>query len=149
MIKKIIEGILFLSAKEWKIDDFSKLLKTDNETIEKALKQLEKEYNEKDLIMEIRKVGPYYSMNIKTKNISLLKKYIHIRELTRSEAKILAIIDAKKGIKKSLLSKKLGPKVYPDIAELVKRGFVMEVKEGRTSKLFTTQKYIDYKTHYK
>ena len=124
------------------------MLRTDISTVEKILNSLIEEYKSKDVVMEVRKVGPYYSMNLRTEYIPLLKKYVRIRELTKAEARLLAIIHKQPGIKKSLLSKKIGSKVYDQLADLVKRGFIREVKEGRTSLLYTTDKYADYSKKY-
>ncbi len=149
MLRKTIEGILFLTAKEWKVEDLARMLRVSEELVQKELDALISFYSTLDTIIDVRKVGPYYSMNVKPQYIPILKKYINVRELTKFEAKLLGLIDAQPGIKKSLLSKKLGSKIYPAIADLVKRGFVNEVKTGRTSQLYTTQKYKDYKERYK
>ncbi len=148
-LEKLIEGLLFLTAKEWKAEEIAKLLKADGQEVKEALQKLAERFNNLDIIIAVRKIGDYYSMNVKPEYVPLLKRFIKAKELTRKQARLLAIIEANKGIKKSVLAKKLGSAVYESIGELVKMGFVTEVKEDRTSRLFTTEKYKEYRELYK
>ncbi|RME80162.1 MAG: hypothetical protein D6769_00330 [Methanobacteriota archaeon] len=147
-LKRIVEGILFFSAEEWKAEDLAKATRRKVEAVEKALEELIAEYDKSPSVIAIRKVGPYYSMNIKKRYVDTMKKYVHAKELSKGDAKILGVIAAKPGILKSELSRKLGSHIYPIIQELVKRGFVNEVKEGRSARLFTTEKYKEYSKIY-
>ena len=144
MLKRIIEGILFFTAEELKAEDLAAITGKPKERVEAALGELMEEYEKSPSIIAVRKVGPYYSMTIKKEYIPKLKKYIKAKELSKSDAKLLAVVAAKQGILKSVLAKKLGSHIYGSIQELVKRGFVKEVREGRSSRLFTTEKYQEY-----
>jgi segregation and condensation protein B len=148
MLKQLIEGILFLTAEDWSVENLATTVKQEPTKVEQVLNELVAEYNNSSSVLAVRKVGNYYSMNIKPNYIGTFKKYVHAKEFTRSEAKLLAVINAKPGVLKSELAKKLGSQVYEHLAALVERKFINEVKEGRSTRLFVTDKYKEYAQMY-
>ncbi len=143
-IKHIIEAILFLNPDDFTIDMLAKKIRTDPKKIKEALDELIEDYNKRDTVIGINKIGDLYNMNIKKEFIYVVKRYIRKAELTKYELKIAAIVLKNPNIKKSSLVKSLGPWVYPSVKELVKKGFLTEKRMGRTSILNPTEKLKTY-----
>ncbi|MEM4296173.1 MAG: SMC-Scp complex subunit ScpB [Candidatus Anstonellales archaeon] len=144
MLKNIVEIILFLSADEVSIDEIAKRAKAKREDVEQALNELMNEYQNSGSALTIIRRGNHYVMTIKDNFLDIAKKLTHSRELSKKELSLLAIIEKRPGIAKSFLAKKLGPSIYNNIKELVKRGFIIEKKDKKQTQLFITDKYRDY-----
>jgi segregation and condensation protein B len=145
MLKREIELLLFLAAEELSLKDIAKKLKKDEASVQQALDELIKDYENNDTALTIlKRTGNYYIMTVKPSYVEIAKKFTSLRELTKKELSLLALIDSKPGISKSLIAKKLGSTIYSLIKDLVKKGYLREEQKGRTSILYVTDKYKDY-----
>jgi len=143
-IKNVLEILLFLNAEEMSISDIMKKIKAKKEVIEDALNKLIEQYEKSDTCLTIMKRGDSYIMTIKPQYLDIAKGLSKARDLTKKELALLAIIEKNEGIKKSVLAKKLGNHIYISLKELVKKGFLIEEKGKKETKLWTTRKYKDY-----
>ncbi len=141
--KKLIEGALFVSAKWLRLEDLMKLLNINAPGfVKKLVEELKEEY--KDRAMEIVEYEGRYSMQIKKDLADKLKNFAQSMELSKSALRTLAYISKHNGILKSEVVKRIGPQVYQDVKELVKSGFIKQIKAGRTKRLMLTDKFRMY-----
>lgn len=143
-LKKVVEALLFLSSREWSPAQLSKLLRHKEEKVKEVLEELKQEYASRESALEVRVLAGKYALSIREDTARVLRKYYREAELSRKELEVLGYIAKNKGILKSKLAKILGPEVYPAVKALVEKGFVQEVKVGRTSRLTVTEKFKDY-----
>ena len=139
-----IEALLFLSAKEFTPAKIAKLLGRKEEEVNKAIIELKRRYAKREGSLTLRKIGKSYSLNIKPEYSEKLKNIIKRSELSSKELKVLGAIKKYDGILKSKLVKALGSWVYESVAELKKKGFIVEKKAGRSSRLKLTERFKDY-----
>ncbi len=139
-----IEALLFLYAKELTPKTIAKLLGKSEEEVGKGLVELKKRYSKSKGSIILRKIGKSYSLNVKQEYAEKLKNVIKKSELSPKELKVLAVIKKYNGILKAKLVKALGSWVYETIKELKERGFIIEKKAGRSSRLALTEKFKDY-----
>ena len=143
-LKREVEALLFLYAKELTPKRIAKLLNKREEDVRKAVEQLMEEYKQRDSSLVVRKAGKSYSLTVKQAYAERLREIIKRKELSNKALKVLALIKKYNGILKSKLSKALGSWVYEAIAELKEKGFVKEYKVGRSSRLSLTEKFKEY-----
>lgn len=143
-LKKVVEAILFLSSREWSPSSLSKLLRHKEERVKEVLEELREDYHSREGALEIRVLSGRYVLTVKDEVAGVLRKYYRETELSRKELEVLGYIAKNKGILKAKLAKILGSGVYGIIKSLVEKGFVQEVKVGRTSRLIVTEKFKDY-----
>ena len=139
-----IEALLFLYAKELTPKAIAKMLRREEKEVMEGLLELRKRYEKRDGSLILRKIGKAYSLNVKQEYSDKLKDVIKKTELTSKELKILALVKKYNGILKSKLVKSLGSWVYDSVASLKDKGFIIEKKAGRSSRLALTEKFKDY-----
>ncbi len=142
--KRIIESILFLLPDEFSVEDLAKRLRIQPSKIKKFLDELKEEYDKRDSAIMIREVSGYYSMTIKPDYVRYIRRFVREAELSKKELKILAIVEKEGKVLKSKMAKIFGSWVYPVIKSLVSRGFIKEVRTGRSSLLVVTEKFKAY-----
>lgn len=142
--KKIIESILFLVPEEFSVKDLAKKLRIQPSKIKKILDELKKEYEERDSALSIREIDGYYSMTIKQEYVKYIRKFVREAELSKKELKILVIVEKEGKVLKSKMAKVFGSWIYSTIKNLLKKGFIKEIKAGRTSFIVTTEKFKSY-----
>ncbi len=142
--KRIIESILFLVPDEFSVEELAKRLRIQPSKIKRFLDELKEEYNKRESAITIREVNGYYSMTIKPEYVKYIRKFVREAELSKKELKILVIVDKEGKVLKSKMAKVFGSWVYPVIKSLVERGFIKEIKTGRSSLLVVTEKFRAY-----
>ncbi len=141
MIKKIIEAILFTAGKPVSKEEIKKDLKVKDEDIEKAIKELMKDYE--NSAIEIVEVNGKYVMQIRNEYVEYVKKFAPM-EISKSLLRTLAIIAYHQPIKQSDLKQMIGSQVYNHIKELRKKGFLKVKREGRTKLIELTNYFYEY-----
>jgi segregation and condensation protein B len=138
--KELVEAILFSVPEPFSAEDLA--FKTGRKTgdVRKALEEIIAEYAARNGVIVIESINNKCAMMIRREIAPFLRKYIREAELTPYELKMLAIISKHNGILKSQMAKAMGSGVYDHIRSLVEKGFVNEIRIGRSTSLKTTGK---------
>jgi segregation and condensation protein B len=139
-IKELVEAILFSVPEPFSAEDLAFKTGRKTDDVRKALEELTAEYAARNGVIKIESINNKYAMMIRREIAPFLRKYIREAELTPYELKMLAVISKHNGILKSQMAKAMGSGVYDHIRSLVEKGFVDEVKIGRSTSLKTTGK---------
>ena len=134
-----------MSSKPLTVEDMSKLLGVSAMGyVEKEVKQLKKEYDDRGSAIQIACEMGRYVMRLRHDYSSVVKDFAQEGEISKSALKVLAYIHKQNGVLKSKLVKKLGSGVYHSVKELVEKEFVEQKPAGRSSTLHTTGKFKEY-----
>lgn len=140
----VMEAVFFMSPRPLSIRRLMKSIGVHRgEIVKGMIEQLNRMYEERNSALRIFEVNGKYIMNILPAYADYVVKFTTETELTKSEMKVLAYIAKHDGIIKSKLVKRLGS-VYDKIKSLEEKGYVKEMPEGRSSKLFVTKKFKEY-----
>jgi len=140
----ILEAILFISPKPLTLRRMMKSTGVHKEhLLKRMIDDLNKAYEDRNSGIRIFKTNNCYVMNILPKFAEHVRPYAVEAELRKSEMRVLAYISRNNGILKSKLIRRIGT-VYDRIKSLEEKGFVKEIPEKRSSKLFVTKKFKDY-----
>ena len=143
--KKLIEAALFISGRELSLDDFCRLTGIAAPGHVKSLvEELKADYDNAGSSLEIFPIGERYVMRVRDAYLEKVKAFAQEAELSRGALRSLSYIAAHDGVRKSEMSRKIGPMIYDEVRELVEKGFVSQKAEGRSSRLFLTEKFHAY-----
>ncbi len=140
---RLVEAILFLSAKGWRAEGLAKLLRKPKREVEGCLEELEERYR-KHPTLEVKRVGEEWELTLKQDVAYAVRRYYRKALLSPREVELLAYIAKAKTTLKSKLAKRFGSWVYSAVKELREKGFLQEFKAGRTSMLKVTKKFDEY-----
>jgi len=143
-LKQKLEALLFSSGRSMKVEELARLCRASQEDIEKELKELQQEYNEKDSSIMVVNEGDNWKLVTKEKFLDIVKKIITQTELTKSVMETLAVIAFRYPIKQSDLIKIRSNKAYGHLKEIEELGYISRQKHGRTKLIKLTQKFFDY-----
>ncbi|MCD6227164.1 SMC-Scp complex subunit ScpB [Candidatus Micrarchaeota archaeon] len=140
----VLESVLFMSPKPVSMRIIMKSVDVHNSNkIKKMIDKLNKMYEDRGSAVRVFEVNNKYILNILPQYADYVTRFTTETELTKSEMKVLAYIAKNNGILKSKLIKRIGV-VYDKVKSLEEKGFIKEVPDGRSSKLFLTKKFKDY-----
>ncbi len=140
---RLVEALLFLSAKAWKAEALSKLLRKPKKEVEACLQELKERY-EGHPTLRVRQIGEEWELNLREEVAYEVRKYYRKALLSPKEVELLAYISKTKTALKAKLAKRFGSWVYGAIKELKEKGFLQEFKAGRSSMLKVTKKFEEY-----
>ncbi len=141
----ILEAILFMSPKPLNQRKMMKVVGIHKGYIlTEMINKLNKKYEDNDSPLRIFNTkDDYHIMNILPEYANYVQNFNVETELSKSEMKVLGYVAKHDGILKSTLTRKIGP-VYDKIKSIEDKGFLKEMAEGRSSKLFLTKKFKEY-----
>ena len=139
----VVEAALFSAGRAISVQEIMEETELTKGTVDKALKQLVKDYNERDTAIEISKAGAKWAMQVRTVVSDDAAKFAPM-EIPKKVLKTLALIAYHQPLKQSELSDMIGSKVYDHIPELKERGLVKTRKDGQTKILTVTQAFPEY-----
>jgi segregation and condensation protein B len=141
--KKLIEAALFISSRAMSLEEFRTLTGIGAlGYLQSVIDELKKDYENRAI--EIIEADGKYTMQVKNDYLKQVKQFAQDIEISKAALRTLAYISKNDGILKSTLVKKIGPKIYDDVRELVEAGFIKATKTGRTKKLTLTEKFKKY-----
>ncbi|MFH1520564.1 MAG: SMC-Scp complex subunit ScpB [Candidatus Micrarchaeota archaeon] len=141
--KKLIEAALFISSRSMSLEEFRTLTGIGAlGYLQSVMDELVKDYEGRAI--EITHIDGKYTMRVKNDYLQRVKQFAQDVEISKSALRTLAYLSKNDGMLKSNLVKKIGPKIYEDVRELVEAGFVKAQKAGRTKKLTLTEKFKKY-----
>ncbi|MBS3101645.1 SMC-Scp complex subunit ScpB [Candidatus Woesearchaeota archaeon] len=143
-VKSKVEAVLFSTGHRISLDDISRLCRAKKEDALAALKELQREYDEKQSSLMLVEEGDFWKLTVRDHLISIVRKIVTETELTRSVLETLAIIAFKYPILQSDLIKLRTNKAYDHLAELEKSGYISRQKHSRTNLIKLTEKFFRY-----
>ncbi len=142
-IQQVVEAALFSAGRAVSIEEIAQQENLNKASVEKAIKALAKVYDERDTVLEIRKAGAKWAMQVRTVAAEPAAKFAPM-EIPAKVLKTLALIAYHQPIKQSDLKDMIGTKVYDHIPELKERGLVKTRRDGVTKILTVTQAFPEY-----
>ena len=139
----IIEAALFSAGKPLKLEELAEITKIDKNKLRKYLKNLVKDYNNRETALEIAKVGDKYAMLLKP-DYTATTRGLADMEIPYKVLKTAALIAYHQPIKQSELQDMIGSKVYDHVKELVELRLIRAKESGRTKLLTTTKVFPEY-----
>ncbi len=143
MSVEIVEAALFSAGRPLSVPEIEESTGMDRREVRKGLKKLVSMYRNRRTAVEIIKVGPSYSMQLKAE----FKQYalpVMEEDMEEDLLKTAAMIAYYQPVKQSELRKKLGEKVYQHVNELKEKGLILVEKTGRTYSVRTSPKFQEY-----
>lgn len=139
-----VEALLFASGKALSVDYLSELTGASKKDVIKALNDLRDYYDERKGALFIWNDGSLWKMNVREKYSSLVSKIVADTELPRPVLETLALIAYKAPVLQSEIIDSRGTSAYEHISDLLKRGFIVRERFGRSFKLRLTDKFFRY-----
>lgn len=143
-LKQKLEALLFSSGKSMSLEELSRLCRKSQDEIEKVLKELQYDYNQRDSSIMVVNEGKNWKLITKEKYLDVVKNIVTQTELTKSVMETLAAIAFRYPIKQSDLIKIRSNKAYDHLKQLEELGYISRQKHGRTKLIKLTQKFFDY-----
>ena len=143
-LKKQAEAVLFAAGNKIEVNEISRLCRTDVNSLKKALKELKKDYDEKDSSLMISEEGNFWKFAVREAYMDLVQQINPHTELSKTTIETLAVIAWKAPILQSDVIKARTNKAYDHIKELVDSGFLIKQRHGRSYMLKLSQKFFEY-----
>lgn len=141
--RHVVEAALFSAGKPVSVEEIVALTFLSPDSIKQAIKDLQKEYEGRDTVLEISKAGAKWAMQVRTIAAEPATKFAP-PEIPKKLLKTLALIAYHQPMKQSELVDMIGTKVYEHVPDLVQRGLVKAREEGVTKVLSTTSQFPEY-----
>ncbi|MBU4284140.1 MAG: SMC-Scp complex subunit ScpB, partial [Nanoarchaeota archaeon] len=143
-LKKQAEAVLFAAGNRIEIGEIARLCRTDVNSLKKALKELKKDYDEKNSSLMIYEEGNFWKLAVREHYMDLVQQINPHTELNKTTIETLAVIAWKAPILQSDVIKTRTNKAYDHIKELVDSGFLIKQRHGRSYILKLSQKFFEY-----
>ena len=143
--RRHIEAALFMSSRPMTLEELAKIAGVAAQGfVEKEMRELAREYEERGSAVEIVNEGGGYYMRVRAEYADKAGLLAKMPDISRAALKVLAFISKNDGVEQSKLVKMLGTGVYDHMKELMEKGFVTRQKKGRTMAVHTTPKFSEY-----
>lgn len=143
-VKSKVEAVLFSTGHRISLDEISKLCRARKEDVLAALKELQKEYEDKKSSLMLFEEGDFWKFTVRDHFIPMVRKIVTETELSKTVLETLAVIAFKYPILQSDLIKIRTNKAYEHLVELEKSGYITRQKHGRTNLIKLTEKFFKY-----
>jgi len=143
-LKKQAEAVLFAAGSRIEISEIARLCKSDINSLKGALKELKKDYDEKDSSLMLSEEGNFWKLTVREAYMALVQQINPHTELDKTTIETLAVIAWKAPILQSDVIKTRTNKAYDHIKELVDSGFLIKQRHGRSYMLRLSQKFFEY-----
>jgi segregation and condensation protein B len=141
--KGAVEAALFSSAEKISVADIAERTGLPEDKIRHALRDLRKEYDDRDSAIMVAKIGNEYKMMLRTEYTDFTGKFAKA-EMTGGMMRTLSTIAYNQPVLQSELFRTRGPRVYDDVRALIEMDMVSGKKSGQTLELTTTKKFSEY-----
>ncbi len=139
----VVEAALFAAGKPIAVEEIVETTGLPPESVKEGMKDLVKEYEGRDTILEVGKAGTKWGMQVKTQASEPAAKFAPM-EIPAKTLKTLALIAFHQPLKQSVLVDMVGSKAYDHVHELHERGLVKAREEGPTKILYVTSLFPEY-----
>jgi segregation and condensation protein B len=140
---RIVEAVLFSASRPLRVADIAKETGLSQTTIRQAIKDLTVEYDGRESAIEIAKIGPSYSMQLREVMSDVVIPFTE-REVPEEALKAAAMVGYHQPILQSDLVKMLGTGVYDHVRTLHSLGLIKTRRTGHTLELTTTKRFSEY-----
>jgi len=141
--KGAVEAALFSSAEKISVSGIAEKTGLPEEKIRYALKDLRKEYDDRNSAIMIAKIGNEYKMMLRTEYADFTGQFAKA-EMTGGMMRTLSTIAYNQPVLQSELFKTRGVRTYDDVRALIEMDFVSGKRTGQTLELTTTKKFSEY-----
>jgi segregation and condensation protein B len=138
-----IEAILYLRAQPLTVVEIAEYANCDRPTAEEALMDLMADYAQRDSALEVIEAEAGYSLQLRETFQDLVQNLVPA-DLGVGAMRTLATIALKGPIAQTELVDLRGSGAYPQVQELVERGFVSKRRNGRSYWLQVTDQFYQY-----
>jgi segregation and condensation protein B len=139
----VVEAALFSAGKPLAVEEIVHETRLSPETVRKAIKELQKAYEERDTVLEVGKAGTKWAMQVRSRAAEPAARFAPM-EIAPKLLKTIALIAYHQPMKQSELVEMIGTKVYDHVPELIERGLVKAREDGPTKILQTTAQFPEY-----
>jgi len=143
-LKKQAEAVLFAAGNKIEINEIARLCSADTNSLKQALKELKKDYDEKNSSLMVSEEGNFWKLTVREAYMPLVQQINPHTELDKTTIETLAVIAWKAPILQSDVIKTRTNKAYDHIKELVDSGFLIKQRHGRSYILKLSQKFFEY-----
>lgn len=140
---RIVEAALFSAGKPMLEEEIAQAARLELDAVKQALRDLQKEYAQRDGALEVGRAGAKWAMQIRTE-FAERAKHLAAMEIPPKVLRTLALIAFHQPIKQSGLKDMVGSVVYEHVHELHERGMIAARQDGITKSLTTTDRFLEY-----
>ncbi len=143
VLKHNVEAILFAAGKALELKFITELCNSTESQTKKQLKQLQEDYSSNSVLM-IMDQDTTWKMTVREQYLDVVIKIVADTELSKSQLETLSMIAFRGPALQSEVVKARGLVTYDHVAELVRLGFVVKQRIGRSYILKLTEKFYEY-----
>jgi len=140
--KGAVEAALFSSSEKISAAQIAEKTGIPVEIIRTALRDLRRDYDERDSAIMIAKIGNDYKMMLKPEYADYVGDFGKA-EMTGGMMRTLSTIAYNQPVLQSELFKTRGPRTYDDVRALIEMDLVSGKRTGQTLELTTTKKFSE------
>ena len=143
--KNLIEAALFMASKALSAEEIASIVGIGAiGQVESYIKQLEEDYKSRNGALEIQELGGKYLLTVKEEYANKVSSLASGPEISKGALRLLAYISKNNGILQSELVKAFGETTCDYVKELAEKEFVTTKRQGRSKKIYITQKFNEY-----
>lgn len=144
-IESSVEALLFSTGRSLSDEQLASLIDEDIKYVRKALRNLQKNYDERNTSIKIYEENKKWRMLVKDEYIKTVRKVVADTELTKPLMETLAVIAFRHpNILQSEVVNARGSVAYEHIRELLNAGFISRTKLERSFNIKLTEKFFEY-----
>jgi segregation and condensation protein B len=126
-VKNQVEALLFSSGKAMEEEQLMALTSSEKRQLRAALKQLQKDYEERDTSLKLFNEGTSWKLLVRDEHIPLVRRIVADTELSRATLETLAVIAFNQPkVLQSKVVELRGGNAYEHIKELQELAFVIK-----------------------
>lgn len=141
--KTAVEAALFAATGPVTVEDVVAATGLPTASVQFALRDLKREYEERGSAIVISRIGKEYRMVLRA-DCARFTDAIAEPEMSGGTMRTLSTIAYNQPVLQSRLVSTRGPRAYEDVQQLVALGYVSAVPKGQTFELATTKKFADH-----
>jgi len=141
--KGAVEAALFSSPEKMSPSVIAERAGIPEDDVKIALRDLRKEYDDRESAIMIAKIGNEYKMMLRAEYTEYTGKFAKA-EMTGGMMRTLSTIAYNQPVLQSELFKTRGVRTYDDVRALIEMDFVTAKRTGQTLELTTTKKFSEY-----
>ncbi len=142
--KALIEAALFMSSRPLSAEELAKVSGASKEEVLSIIEELKKDLENPERGVHLIKIGEKFKLYVKPEYVRFVRHLTPYSDMKKGHLRVLALVAYKEGVTQSEIVKVIGNRTYEYVRELVERGLIKAVKQGRTKVLIPTKEFADY-----
>jgi len=143
VLKHNLEALLFAAGKSLTLNFLADLCKVTSSQAIKQLEELKKDYENSSVLMILQQ-DDSWKMTVREQYLEVVRKIVADTELSKTVLETLSMVAYKNPALQSDIVKARGVVTYDHIAELVRLGFIIKERIGRSYILKLSEKFYEY-----